>query len=105
MNHEPTPAKVRLTEGLGPLPEADGTAEANKERHPEGGYTFDEIPAWSERLVRAYAAEQVTAERERWAHVFDGMKVFQSLTPEQIKRTDYALVSDVLDVVARLSRA
>lgn len=62
-----TPGKVALTEGLGPLPEADGTAEANKERHPEGGYTYDEVPAWSEPLVRAYAAQEVAAERERCA--------------------------------------
>jgi hypothetical protein len=71
MNHEPTLAKVRLTDGLGPLPEADGTAETNKERHPEGGYTFDEVDAWSEPLVRAYAAQQVAAVRERCAALCD----------------------------------
>lgn len=83
MNNEPTPAKVRLTEGLGPLPEADGTAEANKEWHPEGGYTFDEIPAWSEALVRAYAAEQVAAERER---VFSAIKAFPHWLGPQAKQ-------------------
>lgn len=57
------------------MPEPDGRAETNKERHPEGGYTFDEVPAWSEPLVRAYAealaahrvALAVAAERERCA--------------------------------------
>ena len=65
MTTESTLAKVRLSDGLGPLPEADGTAEANKKRHPAGGYTFDEVPAWSEPLVRAYAAEQVAEDRVR----------------------------------------
>jgi hypothetical protein len=44
------------------MPEPDGRAETNKERHPEGGYTFDEVPAWSEPLVRAYA-EALAAHR------------------------------------------
>ena len=66
MDNKTMPGNVPLSEGLGPLPEADGTAEANKERRPEGGYTYDEIPAWSEPLVRAYAAAAVTAERKRW---------------------------------------
>lgn len=34
------------------LPEPDGTAEANMQPHPEGGYTYDEVPAWSETIVR-----------------------------------------------------
>jgi hypothetical protein len=58
---------VASNDQLGPLPEADGTAETNKEWHPEGGYTYDEIPAWSEPLVRAYAAAARVAERERCA--------------------------------------
>lgn len=45
------------------------------------------------------------AERERWVHVFDGWSVFEALTPEQRKRIGYGDVSDVLDAVARLSRA
>ena len=45
------------------------------------------------------------AERERWAHVFDGWRVLQELTPEQRKRIGHADVSDVLDAVARLYRA
>jgi hypothetical protein len=57
-----------------PLPEADGTAEANKEKRSEGGYTYDEIPAWSEPLVCAYAAERVAQavaeERERCLAIY-----------------------------------
>lgn len=34
------------------LPEPDGTAEANMQPHPEGGYTYDEVPAWSVAIVR-----------------------------------------------------
>ena len=55
--------------------------------------------------LRDYAAAKVAEERERWAHVFDGWRVLQELTPEQRKRIGYADVSDVLDAVARLSRA
>lgn len=57
---------------LGPLPKADGTAETNKERHPDGGYTYDEVPAWSEPLIRAYAAREVAAEREQIARWLEG---------------------------------
>jgi len=71
MEQPSTPAKVGSMDELGPLPKADGAAETNKERHPEGGYTFDEVDAWSEPLVRAYAAAEVAravaAERERCA--------------------------------------
>jgi hypothetical protein len=53
---------------LPPLPEPDGSAEANKEPSPDGlGYLYDEVPAWSEPLVRAYAAQAVAQERERHA--------------------------------------
>jgi DNA polymerase III delta subunit len=63
------------------------------------------------RLINDFLAGQrdsyrngQVAERERWAHVFDGWRVLQALTPEQRKRIGYAAVSDVLDAVARLSR-
>lgn len=73
MSEQSTPAAVGLVDELGPLPSADGTAETNKERHPEGGYTFDEVDAWSEPLVRAYAAAEVAravaAERKRCTKV------------------------------------
>ena len=65
MNDKNTPGNVRLNTWLGQLPEADGSAEHNKEPHPDGGYTYDDVPAWSESLVRAYAAEHVAADRER----------------------------------------
>ncbi len=48
---------------LPPLPKPDGTAEVNKVPHPNGGYEYDEIDAWSEPLVRAYAAACVDADR------------------------------------------
>lgn len=54
---------------LPPLPEPDGTAEANKVPHTDGGYEFDEIPAWSEALVRAYAAEAVRVALEEAASI------------------------------------
>ncbi len=47
-----------------PLPEPDGTAETEHKPIP-GGYQYGYVDAWSEPLVRAYAAEQVAAERER----------------------------------------
>lgn len=53
------PQAVLSSAELGPLPPADGTAETNKVSHPEGGYEFEEVDAWSEPLVRAYAAEEV----------------------------------------------
>lgn len=52
-----------------PLPEPDGSAEVNKQPHPGGGYEYDEVDAWSEPLVRAYArayaAAEVAKEREK----------------------------------------
>jgi len=51
------------------------------------------------------ALDLVAAERERGAHALDGWRVLQALTPEQRKRIGYSDVSDVLDAVARLSRA
>ena len=65
MDRTDTPAKVASTDDLGHLPEADGSAEHSREPHPDGGYTYDEVPAWSEALVRAYADAAVAAERER----------------------------------------
>jgi len=58
-----------MSHELLPLPMADGSAETNKERHPDGGYTFDEVDAWSEHLVREYAIAcakaAIAAELER----------------------------------------
>lgn len=51
---------------LPPLPEPDGSAEANRRPHPQGGYTYDEIDAWSEPLVRAYATAAVAAADREW---------------------------------------
>ncbi len=48
-----------------PLPEPDGSAEENKVAHPGGGYEYDEVPAWSEPLVRAHAAAVSAAENAR----------------------------------------
>ena len=66
------PCGSELNAVLGPLPKADGTAETNKERHPDGGYIFDEVPAWSESLVLAYALQERAAERERIARWLEG---------------------------------
>ena len=52
---------------LPPLPEHDGSAEANMQGHSEGGYTCEYVSAWSESLVRAYATAAVLADRERRA--------------------------------------
>ena len=81
--------RLHTGDELGQLPEADGSAEHNKERHPDGGYTYDEVPAWSESMVRAYAAEQVAAERERWrgftAHCLRVVAALKArMTPEQV---------------------
>jgi|JI10StandDraft_1071094.scaffolds.fasta_scaffold450646_2 hypothetical protein len=56
---------------LPPLPEPDGVAEADKKPCPigVGGYTCTFVDAWSEPLVRAYAAAAVAAERERCAEL------------------------------------
>jgi len=72
-------------------------------------FTRDDTEHGQEYVLRADAEAEiraaVAAERERWSHVFDGWSVLQALTPEQRKRIGYADVSDVLDAVARLSRA
>lgn len=86
-----------MTDKLGPLPEPHTRQWINA--------PFTERLLFTAEQMRAYAAQEVAAERERWAHVFDGWRVLQALTPEQRKRIGYAEVSDVLDAVARLSRA
>ena len=48
-----------------PLPEPDGSAEANQRPHPGGGYEYDEVPAWSGPLVRAHAAAVSAAKDAR----------------------------------------
>jgi len=63
-----------------PMPEPDGSAEMNKVPHPEGGYTYDEVPAWSEALVRSErlkAAQLVLAQGEPVAW-YDGAKFYGS---------------------------
>jgi hypothetical protein len=63
MSDDATPAKVRLTDGLGPLPERRVRHVYNEAK----GYVCD---AWTEEAVRAYALGEVrravAAERERW---------------------------------------
>ena len=58
MNQEPTPAKVRLTDGLGPLPPS------------MGDYPEPQEDVWREEDMRAERqrcyALGVAAERERW---------------------------------------
>ena len=58
---------------LPPLPDSDGTAEANKTPHPGGGYEFDEIPAWSVTLVRAIQREAMNAALKAAANRADVM--------------------------------
>jgi len=58
-----------MTIPLPPLPDSDGSAEANKTPHPGGGYEFDEIPAWSETLVRAIQREAMRVALEAAARV------------------------------------
>ena len=63
----------------GPLPEPDGTAEANKVKCADGwGYEYDEVEAWSRPLVEAYTASEVAravaAERERLALTDDAIE-------------------------------
>ena len=50
---------------LPPLPEPDGSAEVKTAEFLDGSYVATEVDAWSEPLVRAYAAAAVAAERER----------------------------------------
>lgn len=59
---------------LPPLPKPDGTAETNKMPHPDGGYEFDEVAAWSEELVREYAQAAVLAERDACAALCEAEK-------------------------------
>ena len=54
MSDELSPAEVRLTDGLGPLPPA-------MTDYPDHGEQ-----TWREEDMRAYAAQERAAERERW---------------------------------------
>jgi hypothetical protein len=104
------PAEVRMTDLLGPTV-ADVFAKMRKHRLDWNAYgqsrdsAADLAARCALELAAEHTARAVAAERERWAHVFDGWRVLQALTPEQRKRIGYADVSDVLDAVARLSRA
>jgi len=64
------------------LPEPDGTAEVNRVRHPEGGYEFDEAPAWSKPLVEAYAAAKVREALEEASKLSDPLACDSSATDE-----------------------
>ena len=59
----PEPRYKAVTAYTVPLPEPDGTAEANQRPHPGGGYEYEEVSAWSEPLVHAHAAA-ISAERD-----------------------------------------
>jgi hypothetical protein len=61
-----------------PLPEPDGSAEANKAPHPGGGYEYDEVPAWSEPLVRAHAAAVSADLQARLLKMSDTMKAMDA---------------------------
>ena len=64
MSNETTPGNVRLNDGLGQLPEPDVCHEmARDDWREDWSYSAD--------AVRAYAAEQVAAERERCARIVD----------------------------------
>ena len=66
MHETDTPAKVASTDELGQLPEGDRFANALKFRRLGEGGGDVLYECWGD-AVRAYAAEQVAAERERWA--------------------------------------
>ena len=72
-----------ISDGLGPLPPSDGSAEVPVGRAPGGGTEVVYVDAWSEDLVRAYAAEQVVAERERWIKGHDRYEVARLMNPGQ----------------------
>lgn len=55
------------------LPEADGIAEVDVTPEPEGGYSCNYGPAWSERFVRAYGEACAAQERERCARTCEAM--------------------------------
>lgn len=57
MTDQATPAKVRLTDGLGPLPEARWKWAGNGPRPYEDAYSADQM--------RAYAEHAVARERQR----------------------------------------
>ena len=69
-----------MTIPLPPLPEPDGSAEANKTPHPGGGYEFDEVPAWSEPLVRAIQREAMRVAIEAAAKVCRDFDATDSLS-------------------------
>ena len=58
-----------------PLPEPDGSAEANQRPHPGGGYEYDEVPAWSEPLVHAHAAAVTAAKDARIKVLEDALRM------------------------------
>ena len=62
MNNKTTPGNVRLNDGLGQLPEPDVCHEMARD-------DWREDWSYSEEAMRAYAAEQVAAERERCAKI------------------------------------
>ena len=65
MDDDATPAVLRLNTQLGPLPEAS----TRTDRHIDG-YG---VPAFTEDDMRAYAAQEVAAERERCDVLTDDM--------------------------------
>ena len=67
MQTEVAPAKVRLSDELGQLPPTRYVLGKEGD-----GYSEDRLldePAWAEENMRAYAAEQLAAERERCAKI------------------------------------
>ena len=64
MSNDSMPAKVRLTDGLGPLPEP-ALWEDSIHDAPAMAYTADQM--------RKYAAQQVAAERERWRDAIEAL--------------------------------
>ena len=71
MTEEATPANVRLTDGLGPLPATGYVLAREGDGHSDLRLMSE--PAYTEEQMRAYAAEQVAAERERCSVLTDDM--------------------------------
>ena len=74
-----------------PLPEPDGSAEANQRPHPGGGYEYDEVPAWSEPLARAHAAAVTAADNAALRDDIERYVKIASELGERIKVLEDAL--------------
>ena len=102
MHTELAPAKVRLSDELGHLPEGNRFANALKFRQLGEGGGDVLFECWG-NAVRAYAAEQVAAERERWRAEIEPFLV-AAADGSMSRNNSEALAGEMLVWVRKASR-